>query len=623
VPAAGSGGRRGRLARLRDAWLAVLIGWGLGGAAYGLLVAFRLGLAGDVRDSLLLMGYVGLAFACLGSLLAGLRAGVRAVRAGLAKRPVAAPQRSLAARVLAALGGQVLGFAVLLAASDFLLHAAFRPDTSRPWLALRAALFLSSGLGLCWLLAGPGARRVDDLLRRLRDPGGWRSLSGGVGLLLAIALLAPLLGADSPRWSRPRSGAPADLERVETGLRVLVFGVDGATWSVVEPLLDAGQLPVTRALVEGGARATPRSPPPQVSPAIWTSLVTGRRPEEHGVRDYLLAEFPGLVRFPFESAARDASLGPFFLVGLGYFMVGVASGIPPTRESVRVKSLWHMLEDAGRRSLVLGWPATWPAEALSGVVVSDRFGPGELELFLRDRGPVPDRIHPPEAEERLARLRVDSRGDPRAMLARLAGLAGPAAEELIRHTHNPWLPPPVSLLLDTYDADRSLLAFLRAELAAGGYRLALVMLNSADMAMHAFWAERFPGDFGRERADRPEWGRLIDGIHALLDQEMGAALEAAGEDTVVIVVSDHGLEAAPGNPIWPGWHAEEALLILAGGPVKRGVELDRVDYLDLAPTILHLLGLPVPGDMPGRVLTEALEEDFLGRFPVRAIPSWD
>jgi arylsulfatase A-like enzyme len=87
-----------------------------------------------------------------------------------------------------------------------------------------------------------------------------------------------------------------------------------------------------------------------------------------------------------------------------------------------------------------------------------------------------------------------------------------------------------------------------------------------------------------------------------------------------MVLSDHGMAAAPQNPIWPGWHAPEALFIMAGGPVRPGVTAERVSYLDIAPTVLYLLGYPVPGDLPGRVLEEFIEEDFRARFPLVTAP---
>jgi hypothetical protein len=599
------------------AWTGLVIAWGLGGALYGLIVSCRVGLAGDARDGLLLMAYVGLAFFLLGSLLYWLRAGIR----GLLRRGAGAV-RSLPACAVAAFGGFLLGFFVLLALGDFLMVLAFHPEVSWAGLIVRDLLFLLAGGVLGFVLWGPASRRVDGLLVRIRDPRGGKVLAALGVLLLVPAILAPILGAPTPRFERQRCGAPEGLVVEDTGLKVLVFGVDGATWKVFGPLIENGSMPVAKRLLESGVHATLISPPPQVSPAIWTTMVTGRRREEHGVEQYLRVSLPGVAGFPFESLAQDKALVPFFWVGLGYFILGMAEGVPPTSEQVRVKTLWHMLADGGGRSLVLGWPATWPAEPVPGLIVSDRFGPGELDMFSPPRGSLDRLVYPGDAEARLGSLIVDSHGDPRPMLQALADLSARETDELVGYAHNPLLPTAATLLAAVYDADLSYLNMMQNEIRTGSCRLGLIMLTGPDMAMHAFFRDRFPADFGLEKSPHPKWGGIIDSIHALVDKRIGEIIEAAGGDTVVLIISDHGMQADPRNFIWPGWHAPEALLILAGGPVRPAGGIRGVGYLDIAPTILYLLGYPVPGDIPGRVLTEAIEDEFLKKFPVRKIRSY-
>jgi len=560
------------------------------------------------------MLYVGLAFTFFGSFLYWLRAGIRAL---LRKKDLV--PRSLPAFTAAAFGGFLLCFSALLALGDLIMVLAFNPQVSWAWLITRDVLFMAAGGVMCWLLAGPASRRIGELPKKFRD---WRVLSVVWLVVVASARLAPLLGASTPRFERRRSGPPKGLEVKSTGLKVLVFGIDAANWKVFKPLIQDGSLPVTRKLVESGVHATLISPPPQVSPAIWTTMVTGRRPEEHGVMKYLRVSLPGMAGFPFESLAQDMSLVPFFWVGLGYFMAGMAEGVPPTSDQVRVKTLWQMLADGGGRSMVLGWPATWPAEPLDGLIVSDRFGPGELDMFSPPRESLGRLVHPSGARARLDVLTVDSRGDPRPMLKKLADLSAEETDELIGYAHNPLLPTAMELLTALYDSDLSYLAFMRSEIAKG-YRLALIMLKAPDMAMHAFFPDRFPEDFGLERSRHPKWGRIIDTVHSLVDQKMGEIIAAAGEDTVVLIISDHGMEADPRNFIWPGWHGPEAMMILAGGPVRAGGELQDIGYPDIAPTILYLLGYPVPEDLPGRVLTEAINDEFLQKFPVRTIPSYE
>jgi len=356
-----------------------------------------------------------------------------------------------------------------------------------------------------------------------------------------------------------------------------------------------------------------------MSPITWTSIVTGHLPEQHGINEYLLVDLPGLSPLPFKSLANDPSILPFSLVALGYFLAGTADGIPPTSQRVRVKSIWHMLADGRQASLLLGMPCSWPAEPLPGLTVTDRFGPTEWDMFSHHEGPVPRSVYPPEAEERLQALVVDSDKNPAAMLKRLGGFDEKQMAELADHIYNPMLPAPLSMLVDVYDLDLTFLNILQSEWQQKKYIFAAVLLNGLDLVMHIFWAERYPQDFGRKASQHPHWGRLIDAFHQMVDERIGEILQQAGKNTVVILLSDSGMEASPGNLVWPGWHAEKALFLMSGGPVRSGTVLTKVTFQDIVPTILYLLGFPVPDDLSGRVLVEAIEPDFIRLHPIRNI----
>ncbi|MGH3113357.1 MAG: alkaline phosphatase family protein, partial [Gaiellaceae bacterium] len=77
--------------------------------------------------------------------------------------------------------------------------------------------------------------------------------------------------------------------------RVLVVGWDGADWDVLDPLLDAGELPALGSLVARGRRGVSRSCLPSHSWAAWPTFLTGRDPAGHGVFD-ILEYRPGTTR---------------------------------------------------------------------------------------------------------------------------------------------------------------------------------------------------------------------------------------------------------------------------------------------------------------------------------------
>jgi predicted AlkP superfamily phosphohydrolase/phosphomutase len=70
------------------------------------------------------------------------------------------------------------------------------------------------------------------------------------------------------------------------------------------------------------------------------------------------------------------------------------------------------------------------------------------------------------------------------------------------------------------------------------------------------------------------------------------------------------------NSVWPGHHCMEGILLARGKGFKTDEPVEGARLVDLAPTILHILGNKIPADMDGRVLTELFEETFLEGRPI-------
>jgi predicted AlkP superfamily phosphohydrolase/phosphomutase len=64
-------------------------------------------------------------------------------------------------------------------------------------------------------------------------------------------------------------------------------------------------------------------------------------------------------------------------------------------------------------------------------------------------------------------------------------------------------------------------------------------------------------------------------------------------------------------------HQMDGFFVMAGGPARRGHAFAGAQLIDVAPTVLYLMGLPIPGDMDGKPLLEAIDPDFIARCPVR------
>ncbi len=159
-----------------------------------------------------------------------------------------------------------------------------------------------------------------------------RSLAGRPARFCLVTLAA-LAALGTPR---PASAAGPR--------RVLVLALDAADWQAIDPLVAAGRLPVLARLSARGHALSLLATPPLVSPIIWTTIATGRRPEDHRVLDFMV-DLPGGGQAPVPSSER------------------------------RTAALWNVFSDAGRSVGVVGWWATWPAEAVRGTIVADRVAP--------------------------------------------------------------------------------------------------------------------------------------------------------------------------------------------------------------------------------------------------------
>jgi predicted AlkP superfamily phosphohydrolase/phosphomutase len=359
----------------------------------------------------------------------------------------------------------------------------------------------------------------------------------------------------------------------------MLIAIDGATWEVIRPGVESGRLPHFARLVREGASGPLRTitePHTYRSAALWTTVATGKHPEEHGILDNIMDD------------------------------------VLPTTGLRRARPLWDILGEAGIRVGVVGYYVTWPVEPVNGFMVSDRvWSPDAGTVFPADLlGPNPAAAFwawSPRAEpERLRRF----------------------ADTDFRFENPPADGPPGEPFYDQLVRERLAWVYPRDESYA---RLALELLGrehpdflavyfrGIDFVSHAFWMFHEP-DYPDYRPElRPyltpdateRFGRVITSYYEYQDELLGRFLERAGPETLVLVVSDHGFGPRLERDVhWhlSGGHRPDGILAALGGGARRGAGLEGATLFDIAPTLLHAFGLPVAGDMPGRPLLELFEE---------------
>ncbi len=376
--------------------------------------------------------------------------------------------------------------------------------------------------------------------------------------------------------------------------KVLLIGWDAADWKVINPLMDAGKMPNTQRLIENGCMAQLATLHPPLSPMLWTSIATGKRPFKHGIHG-------------FSEPAPDGR-----------------SVQPVSNLSRTCKAVWNIFNQNDLRSVVIGWWPSHPAEPLNGVMVSDHFhrapGPirGKPGTLNETWPPPPGSVHPPDLLETLAELRFHP-------------------DELHPEMVEPFVPKAAEI---DQDKDRRLASVMKTLCECVTMHSAATWLldnQPWDFFTVYFDAiDHFCHGFMRYHAPRQEWisehdfelySGVVNCAYQLHDQMLGTLLEKAGPDTTVILISDHGFHAdhlrprqIPDIPAGPAIeHRDFGIFVMAGPGIRKDELLYGTNLLDIAPTLLTLYGLPVGEDMDGKVLSAAFEAPPV----VKQIPSWE
>jgi predicted AlkP superfamily phosphohydrolase/phosphomutase len=290
--------------------------------------------------------------------------------------------------------------------------------------------------------------------------------------------------------------------------RFLLIGLDGLDPDLTLDWAGRGLLPCIARLMERGTFLQCRSTVPPVTLPAWTTCVTGVNPGKHGVFDFT-AMLPGAYAIRFVNGTQR-----------------------------RVPALWNVLSEAGLRTGVLGVPGTWPPEPVNGFMVSGFDSPVASRV---DRSFV----HPPElygsvAGWRFAAFQEGRTGGgwhARALPALLAKIGEKRAIALDLLTREPW---------DFF----------------------MVVFGESDTASHHFWMYHDP----KSPRHRPGMEDALLRVYRALDAAVGELADAAGPDTVVGIVSDHGFRGAGTGVIHlNNWLAERGHLTFtpaAGSPLK-------------------------------------------------------
>ena len=366
--------------------------------------------------------------------------------------------------------------------------------------------------------------------------------------------------------------------------KVVVIGWQGANWKSIHPLVDAGLMPNLGSLIERGVIGNLRASGPGDPAVLWTSVATGKTADQHGILSALDCDpLSGKLRL-----ARGSNR--------------------------RAKAIWNIAMQSGLVAHVAGWYAASPAEELNGSSVSAEF----VIPSLRAVGPVRNgTIYPQRLAAHAAELRLHIREL--------------AANELL-----PFIPTldaidqtkdiRVAALADILAREISMHAIVTWLMETEPWNLMTIGWHALGRACHRFMQYAAPRMPDVNEEDCAGFGGVVTEMYRFHDMLLGRLMELAGTEATFVIVSPAGYRCGPERPTAPdlrrlpgAWYKPYGVLCMAGPNIIQDELVHGASALDVAPSVLSILGLAPGADMPGRVIHEA----FAQPPEAARIPSWE
>lgn len=281
--------------------------------------------------------------------------------------------------------------------------------------------------------------------------------------------------------------------------KVFVLGLDGGTWGVFRPLIEKGRMPNLARLVEDGVSGNLISTIPPITAPAWTTFQTGVNPGKHGVYDYL-----------------DYSLDRYK---------------PPivSSRSIKAKTVWEYINDAGKRLIAVGVPLTYPPKKVNGAMIGGLMTPSTSSPFMYPEDLYDEIIRAVGdyqiimSDWHLSSLELES------LIKRAIYIEGKRLEATF-------------YLMDKYDWD-----------------FTMVQNQTLDGLQHFLWKYISGKEAHRYHRERT----IVERFYEDIDNNLGAILEKLDNNCEIIVISDHGFGDVEKQINLYAWLLQEGLLSLS------------------------------------------------------------
>jgi hypothetical protein len=521
-------------------------------------------------------------------------------------------------------------FYLLMVGRELITQNAMSPG----WMSTRVLAWLSAAQSagvavLMWLNVTGLASALDEItIRRMTAGAAATSATAVVLLGLAIAhysfgrrgsrvgaalltiavfgSLALPLAARGPAvepLAAPRATNIVAAPAPASSPRVVMLLLDGASLEYIGRRAAGGRLPNFARLLESGASMDLATIRPTGADPVWTAVATGMYAAKNGV--------PSVGTFYVLGDARALTLLPDHCFAHMLVRLGLVRREDYPSSAMRARPLWGILGDAGIGVGVVRWPLTYPAQPVNGFVLSDRFH----ELIGSFRELDASAAYPAEILPMARDAFLEQEDLPDRSPTAEAASGGTTSIEVVAQLRDRFYKRAMRSLQSHWPASFTALRYHGLD-TVGHYNL-------------RFTQSREIGDVSDEERRRRQ--QIIDRYYSYIDDEIGEVLSSLRPGDLLLVVSGFGMQQPPafknligrvfGDPI-NGTHerAPDGFLFAYGTAVEPGRH-QRGSVVDITPSVLYFLGLPVGRDMDGYARPDLFRASFTAGRPIAFVPT--
>jgi len=446
--------------------------------------------------------------------------------------------------------------------------------------------------------------------------------SVGTAIIVALLVLGGIYYVVKPSPVTAQVAKKIEVARRPADTKIVLIGIDGLWWKLIDALLPQGKLPSFQKLIESGSSGPLATLYPTFSAAIWSSISTGKSPKKHEVTSFLV------WRFPWSGYTLPCFITPKITAEMDWMQQNLVTVAPISNQFLDATPFWDMISDHGGSVGILNWWLSYPAYPINGFNVTDHClynEDFETENFKRREGNTPYDIYPQEfLKELLPFSRMPDDLSESEIRRFINVMDSQFIQKFYKINSYSYLDTAyeASIFKYGYTEDATLVQATRHLIANHQTDLLAVYLDGMDAMQHQylkyyFW-EQHRDKLIPQNIER--YKDLVVNYYVFMDEAVGSFMEVAAPNTIFLVISDHGFDEI----MMPTGHynhlnSPPGVFICSGPGIKQNYRVEDAHVYDITPTLLHLLGFPVAEDFDGKVLTEIM----LDAPPVEKIATYE